>query len=128
MTNHHISKCSDYSKGLENMGSRFSLIYTSSILISVLLSLILLPEWITNRNTQIIIGISALILAILPLVLKEKIEKVHGYYSLSKEFENLENSFRRKGNIKENLSKLEELTKKTSDYPLDKYAKWKAKK
>lgn len=128
MRNKNCDNCLFYSECLDLIASRFSLIYTSSILISILLSLILLPDWITIQSLKWTLGIIALILAIIPLIFKEKIEKVHGYTALAMEFKNLEQDFQNEGNSKINFENLKKLTTKLSDFPVDRYTKWRMKK
>ena len=124
MNNPNCTKCLTYTKSLELIANRYSLIYTLSIFLSIFLSVLLLTKLIKNETFIIVIGLFSVIFAIIPLIYKEKIEKVHGYNSLAREFEILEQNFKNHGNIKNNFNKLTELIKKLADFPIDNYTKW----
>lgn len=123
-----ISQCNFYSECLELIGNRYSLLYTLSILISIVLSAILLTKLIEDPTTNIIMGLGSLIFAIVPLVFKEKIEKVHGYQELAMDFKNLARDIAQNKTHKNYLEKFKMLTKKLADYPIDRYTKWRVKK
>ncbi len=128
MTNPNCKKCIIYAESLELIASKYSLLYTFSIIFSISLSVILLTKLVKNESWIIVLGLLSVIFAIIPLVFKDKIEKVHGYNSLAKEFETLELDFRNMGNTRLNLSRLVDLTLEASDYPIDRYTKWRIKK
>jgi len=118
------NQCNYYSECLELIASRYSLLYTSSILISIILSAILLTKLLKNETMIVILGLASLIFAIIPLVFKEKIEKVHGYQELAMDFKNLGRDFTNKRYLQINLERFKILTKKIADYPIDRYTKW----
>jgi hypothetical protein len=109
------------------IANRYSLLYTLWILASIIISIILLGNWINNALIIFIMGSFALICTILPLVFKEKIEKLHGYRELAADFKNLEQDFRNKGNTSSNLERFKIANKKLATYPIDGYTKWRMK-
>ena len=128
MNNSNCKTCSSYSEGLELIASRYSLLYTSSITLSIFLSVFLLTKLIENEIGIIILGLLSVIFAIIPLIFKEKIEKVHGYTALAMEFKKLEQDFKNYGNVSKNLLRFKDLLTRLSDYPLDRYTKWRVKR
>ena len=117
--------CKFNSECLELISNRFSIVYTLSILISIIFSLILFGWKFDNKLINFVLSCLGLIFTILPLVFKEKIEKVHGYQDLAMEFKNLERDFSKNNDSALNLKKLKTLTKKLADYPIDSYTKYK---
>lgn len=126
--NPNFKKCEIYSDSLERTSNKYSLLYTISILLSISLSVTLLTKLIKDDTTITIFGLLAVIFAITPLIFKERIEKVHGYNSLAKEFESLGLNFTNQKNTNRDLLKLRDLTRKLSDYPISRWTKWRVTK
>jgi len=120
--------CKFNSECLELMANKYSLIYTISIFSAIIIGLILLGHPFGNNLTRFVLGVFGLALTILPLVFKEKIEKVHGYRNLSTEFKDLERDFLSSSKSLKNINKLKILTKKLADYPIGSYTKWRIKR
>ena len=117
-------ECDEIAKSLEGTANGLSLIYTVSIWLAIVVGIILIGEWINNSLIRFIIGGIGLLLTLIPLILKNKIEKIEGYVLLSIKFKNLQRDFLNHPK-KENVhNKFKELREELCKYPIVKYVKW----
>jgi len=126
--NKNCLSCKSTSECLELIANQYSLIYTFSILTSIIISIILLGWQFDSIFIRIFLGVLGLVLAIIPLVFKDMIEKIHGYHELAMDFKNLEQDFKNEGDNKKNWERLKSLTRKLADYHIDGYTKWRVKR
>ena len=117
-------ECDEIAKSLERTANGLSLIYTVSIWLAIVVGIILIGEWINNSLIRFIIGGIGLLLTLVPLILKNKIEKIEGYVRLSIKFKNLQRDFLNHPK-KENVhNKFKELREELCKYPIVKFVKW----
>jgi hypothetical protein len=83
----------------------------------------LLQDWISNRIIKFIVGGIGLLLTLIPLILKNKIEKIEGYLLLSIKFNNLRRDFLNKP-IEKTQEEFKQLNESLSKYPIVRSVKW----
>ena len=116
-------ECEEIAKALEKTANGLSLIYTVSIWLAIIIAIILIGDWINNNLFRFIIGGIGLLLTLIPLVLKNKIEKIEGYVLLSIKFKNLKRDFLNHPGAKVH-DEFKELSENLSKYPIIKFVKW----
>ena len=117
-------ECSEIANSLERTANGLSLIYTIAIWLAIIIGIILIGDWIENKLTKFIIGGIGLLLTLIPLILKNKIEKIEGYVLLSIKFKNLHRDFLNHPKVMDTHNKFKELTENLSKYPIIKFVKW----
>jgi hypothetical protein len=117
-------ECEEIATSLEKTANGLSLIYTVSIWLAIVIGIVLIGDWIDNRLINFIVGGTGLLLTLVPLVLKNKIEKIEGYVLLSIKFKNLQRDFL---NHPKNIgahNQFKELREELCKYPIVKFVKW----
>jgi hydrogenase-4 membrane subunit HyfE len=113
-----IKECDETSKKLEKTANDISLIYSMSIWLAVLIGIAMIGGLITNNKINFLVGALGLFLTLVPLILKNRIEKIEGYLLLSNKFKNLKQDLTNNSLKKQNLEELKELRKELCKYPL----------
>lgn len=119
-----IKECQDTTKFLEKTIKNLSLVYSISIWVAVIIGILMIGNVITNQILNFIVGGIGLFLTLVPLILRNKIEKIEGYIALSIDFKNLKQDFMETSCSKDNLKKIKKLRKKLTKYPIIKSLKW----
>ena len=118
-----IKECDETVKLLERTVKSRSFFYSISIWLAVIIGIIVLGDLIENKLIKFVIGGLGLFLTFVPLILRNKIEKMEGYVSLSIEFKNLKQDLMQNECSKENLTKMKMLRKRLLKYPIIKFFK-----
>jgi hypothetical protein len=117
--------CLFFSDCLDSIATFWSNTYTLLVFLSIVLGILVLTEKLGSGMMNWIIGFLALIFTILLQIFKERMEKVHGYRSLSNEFKILNRNFSSGKNSSQLLGDLNKLTKKLAEYPISEKTKTK---
>ena len=124
MSSKELAKeCKETSFSLEKTANNLSLLYSICIWLAIIVNIILIGGIIKNQLVNYIVGAFGLLFTLVPLILKNKIEKIEGYINLSIDFRNLEHDFKNNKNIQKNSKKLQKFRKSLSKYPI-KLPKW----
>jgi len=119
-----VKECEDTAKTLEKTATGVSIIYSVSIWLAVIIGILMIGGLIKNSLINFIVGGIGLFFTLVPLILKNKIEKIEGYILLSIEFKNLKQDILKEACSKKNLDQLKKLRKKLSKYPINSFVKW----
>jgi hypothetical protein len=125
--NKYIEECEKNVEQLDVEANMFSLLYTSCILLSCILGILLLGNWF-NPSVNFLIGGVGLMTTILPLVFKTKIEKIQVYRELSSEFANMKQDLSDSKNGRAHLEKLKTLRTKNCSCPVTFITKYRVKR
>ena len=109
---------------LEKTANSLSLTYSTCIWLAILICILLMGNVIKNSLLNFIVGSFGLLFTLVPLILKNKIEKIEGYINLSIDFKNLEHDFKDNPKGKNNHLELKKLRKNLSKYPIIRFVKW----
>ena len=117
-------ECKETYISLEKTANSISLTYSVCIWLAIIISILLIGNVIKNQLLNFIVGALGLLFTLIPLILKNKIEKIEGYINLSIGFKNLEQDFRNNPNNNNHYLQLKKLRKNLSKYPITKFVKW----
>src|SRR3989344_4083840 len=104
-------ECKETYISLEKTANSLSLAYSVCIWLAILISILLIGNVIKNQLLNFIVGAFGLLFTIVPLILKNKIERIEGYINLSIDFKNSEQDFRNSTNDNKNQLQLKRLRK-----------------
>ena len=124
MSSEELAKeCKETYVSLEKIANNLALLYSICIWLAIIVNIILIGNIIKNQLINYIVGAFGLLFTLVPLILKNKIEKIEGYINLSIDFKNLEHDFKNNTNTSNSHKKLQKLRKNLSKYPI-KFPKW----
>ena len=127
----HVKECSIRANELKATARFYSVLYTVSMFLAILIGIILLGYSADNELIRYAIGAAGLLFTVIPLFFKERIKKVQGYRELSSSFKNLEQDFssrKTKRGIEELRDELKDLRTKQAIYPTPAIARFVAKR